>query len=210
LNKDGLETTLETEYKAKPPNGEWDAKVEVKCGGYELGPVKGWSELQVDFSKSFDKESKKLANSQELTFSQSLNHTDYFFGMKVVSDVPKVNVSCASAALLWKNGVYDFWARGSFIRKVLGAGATYRLDKQNTFSNEFIYDMKLDGKNTGIMGSPLFWRFGYTAKTANIVHEYRMMAANNHLGCTWKGVMPIDKSTKLTVNFQEELTSWMK
>lgn len=48
------------------------------------------------------------------------------------------------------------------MRKVLGAGATYRMDKTNTLSNEFIYDMKLDGKNVGIMGSPLFWRFGWT------------------------------------------------
>lgn len=44
-NKDGKEATLEVEYKRTPPNGEFDGKVELKCGGYELGPIKGWSEL---------------------------------------------------------------------------------------------------------------------------------------------------------------------
>ena len=36
---------MQIDYKRKPPNGEYDGKIEAKCGGYELGPLKGWSEV---------------------------------------------------------------------------------------------------------------------------------------------------------------------
>jgi len=58
-----------------------------------------------------------------------LNHTDFWFAARVITPVPKVAVSSATAALMWKNGAWDFWARGSFMRRVLGAGFTYRQDK---------------------------------------------------------------------------------
>jgi hypothetical protein len=29
---------------------KWEGKLENKCGGYEMGPLKGWSELQFDFA----------------------------------------------------------------------------------------------------------------------------------------------------------------
>ena len=45
MNKDGREVTMQVDFKAKPPNGESEGKVEAKCGGYELGPLKGWSEV---------------------------------------------------------------------------------------------------------------------------------------------------------------------
>lgn len=45
MNKDGFEATLETSHKRKPANSEYEGKVEIKAGGYELGPVKGWSEV---------------------------------------------------------------------------------------------------------------------------------------------------------------------
>lgn len=44
LNKDGLEGGLELKYKQTPGSG-YEAKIEGKAGGYELGPIKGFSEL---------------------------------------------------------------------------------------------------------------------------------------------------------------------
>jgi hypothetical protein len=83
-----------------------------------------------------------------------------------MTDVPKVNVSSATAAFLWKNGAWDFWARGSAIRRVLGAGLTYRADKNLSHSTELIYDLNANTK--GIMGMPLFWRYGFGLKTKNV------------------------------------------
>jgi len=36
---------MQVDFKGKPPNGEYDGKFETKCGGYEMGPLKGWSEV---------------------------------------------------------------------------------------------------------------------------------------------------------------------
>jgi len=127
----------------------------------------------------------------------------------MITDVPKTKLHCASAALLWKNGDFDYWARGSLLRKVLGAGATYRMNKNTVVTNELIYDMKPDGKNKGMFGTNLFWRYGSTHKLGNISQEYRMMGANKQWDLTWKVIFPVDKNTKLTLNAQEEVLSWM-
>lgn len=37
--------SVQGEYKRTPPNGAWDGKVEIKCGGHEVGPLKGWAEV---------------------------------------------------------------------------------------------------------------------------------------------------------------------
>jgi hypothetical protein len=61
--KDGKEVTFETEFKRQPIAGTWSGKFENKCGGYPLGPMHGWSELQFDF------EGKGKDVETEMTFS---------------------------------------------------------------------------------------------------------------------------------------------
>jgi hypothetical protein len=63
---------------------------------------------------------------------------------------------------MYTNGPWDLWARGSFVRKAFGAGMTWRQQDKLTHSTELIYDMKPDGKNKGLFGTPLFWRYGMT------------------------------------------------
>ena len=41
----GTDASLEGEFKSIPKDGEWESKGEIKFGGYELGPLKGWSEV---------------------------------------------------------------------------------------------------------------------------------------------------------------------
>jgi hypothetical protein len=41
----GHEVTFQTELKSGGNNGTFEGKVENKCGGYEMGPLRGWSEL---------------------------------------------------------------------------------------------------------------------------------------------------------------------
>jgi hypothetical protein len=119
--QDGKEVTFESEYKRTPTSGAFTGKLENKCGGYPLGPMKGWSQLQFDFAGNGTN-----LDSTEMTFSQTLNHSDFWLGCNFVTPIPKPALSTAAASLLWKNGAWDFWARGSFMRKVFGSGLTYR------------------------------------------------------------------------------------
>lgn len=48
LNKDGLHSSLEVEAKCTPVKGDWEGKVEFKVGGYELGPIKSWTEVSIN------------------------------------------------------------------------------------------------------------------------------------------------------------------
>jgi len=127
--------------------------------------------------------------------------------MKFASPVPKFALDSAAAGLMWKNGAYDFWGRGSFMRKVFGAGCTYRMQDNLTFSNELLFDMK-DGKGNGIMGSPMFWKFGATHKSSNVTIEHRLAAANKALMYSSKSSFPIDQNTKFTLSIQEDIPSW--
>lgn len=109
-------------------------------------------------------------------------------------------------SLLYKNGDWDFWARGSMIRKIFGVGSTYRMNKDTTISNELLYDVKGDDKMKGIMGSPLFWRYGATHKFGNGLNfEARMMASNNSLWANMKSSTNFDKNTKFTLNWIQDI-----
>jgi len=78
FHKDGKEVTFEAEVKRAPTGGSWEGKLENKCGGYPMGSIKGWSELQLDFSKKGEGDVET-----ELTFSQSLNHTDFWLAGRI-------------------------------------------------------------------------------------------------------------------------------
>ena len=45
FNKDGMHASVEVEAKCVPTKPDWEAKVEAKIGGYEVGGVEGWTEV---------------------------------------------------------------------------------------------------------------------------------------------------------------------
>jgi len=147
-----------------------------------MGSIKGWSELQLDFAQNTNKETKQYDPvSTDLTFSQTLNHSDFWFGTKIVAGVPKGNVDMCAMSLLWKNGAWDFWARGGIIRKAFGAGFTWRESSKRVHSSELIFDAKEDAKTKGIFGTPLFFRYGFGMKTQNISWDARMFCNNDSI-----------------------------
>lgn len=91
-----------------------------------------------------------------------------------MSPLPKPSLSSAAATLLWTNGPWDLWARGSFVRKAFGSGLTWRQDSNLTHSTELIYDLKPEGKNAGLFNTPLFWRYGLSLKSSNLAYDLRM------------------------------------
>ena len=47
LNKDGIDSELEVEAKCIPAKEDWEAKAEFKIGGFELGPIKPFTEVSI-------------------------------------------------------------------------------------------------------------------------------------------------------------------
>ena len=45
FNKDGMHTSIELEGKSTPAKNAWEGKVELKTGGFELGPMTPWVEV---------------------------------------------------------------------------------------------------------------------------------------------------------------------
>ena len=48
-NQDGMNSSVEMEAKCTPQKNAWEAKAEFKCGGFELGPIKPWTEVSDQF-----------------------------------------------------------------------------------------------------------------------------------------------------------------
>lgn len=77
-----------------------------------------------------------------------------------------------------------------------------------THSSELVYDMKPDGKNKGLFGTPLFLRYGFGIKSNGMAYDARFQAANGTIIQSHKTVAPIDSKTKLTITAQEDMFAW--
>jgi hypothetical protein len=109
LNKD-MHFSAEVESKIVPAKSEWEAKLEVKAGGMEVGPMRPWTELQFDTNQ---------AKEHTLTFSQNLQMDDFHVGYNLVGDVNNSSLSKAWAQLAWRNsGFGDIYMRANKARFV--------------------------------------------------------------------------------------------
>jgi hypothetical protein len=81
LNKDGNEGTLEVEVKCIPAKNAWEGKAEFKIGGFGAGPLKSYTEFQVD---SNDKQEHVATFSQNCLFDGG-----YHAAVKVEADAGK-------------------------------------------------------------------------------------------------------------------------
>lgn len=65
--------------------------------------------------------------SHSVTFSQVLNHSDFWFSGSVSASFnAKPELDSAGVGLLWKNGAWDMWTRANILAKAYGAGFTWR------------------------------------------------------------------------------------
>jgi hypothetical protein len=173
----GHDLSFEGEFKSIPKDAEWESKVEAKCGGYELGPLKGWSELQLDVNNKKG-DDNKLAIEPLVTFSQTLNSGDLWFGTKVEA-TKEAKLEGAYALLKYQSGDSAAWLRASILRKFLCAGFSHRVNDKMNLSSEFNYDMVSGGKVKGIAGTPLFWRYGADFTFADKTQLTTQLAAAN-------------------------------
>ena len=47
MNKDGIDSRIEMEAKSTPAKEDWEANAELRIGGFELGPIKPYSEVSI-------------------------------------------------------------------------------------------------------------------------------------------------------------------
>jgi len=81
LNKDGMHSIVKGDVKYIPAAENWEGKLEFKVGGYEIGPITPWSELQLDTNK---------AKNHMVTYSQNLlMEKNFNLAWKLVGDVNK-------------------------------------------------------------------------------------------------------------------------
>jgi hypothetical protein len=77
MNKNGQHASISFEGKCDPIKSKWEAKGEFKLGGFKLGPINSWNELQ------FDTDNK---NQHTLQLSQNLNYQNYHVAWKTILD----------------------------------------------------------------------------------------------------------------------------
>jgi hypothetical protein len=94
INKDGVHASVNLEGNCAPLKSEWGAKAEFKLGGFKVGPISPWNEVQLDTDQS-----KKLL----LTLSQNLIYKEYNVAWKAVLDANAQKLNEAYGLLALKN-----------------------------------------------------------------------------------------------------------
>ena len=140
LNKDGVESQLEVEVKCVPAKAAWEGKAEFKVGGFGAGPLKSFTEFQVD---SNDKQEHVATFSQNCLFDGG-----YHAAVKVVADVGKtkavseVDTIFAATGQTWG----DAWVRGCVTKQFWGLGYSTVTDGNAHHSLEAQYDASKGAK----------------------------------------------------------------
>jgi len=70
LNKDGQKVELGIEAKCQPIPNTWSGELQLKAGGFELGPIKPWTTLK--FATN-DKLAHTLEYTQNLVYDKDFN-----------------------------------------------------------------------------------------------------------------------------------------
>lgn len=195
LNKDGMHCQLEVEGKYMPAKSDCSGKAEFKIGGFEIGPLKPWTEIQFDTNKSLN---------HELTFSQNLNMDDYNVAYKAITDMK--TLTSAYGAFAVKNKTGDFFIRANLLNKFVGVGCHVSPKSTLHHANELQYDFS--GKNKGIAGSSVFYRFGGVYHLPNKTKLTTQISASKKWMWTNKWEVPVTSNIKATVTDQTDVAAY--
>lgn len=203
LNKDGMEAQLEVECKCIPNTAGWEGKAEFKVGGFGAGPVKAYTELQMD---SNDKKEHVATFSQNLSFDGG-----YQTAVKVEADVGKtsgvknVNAILAATGQSWGSA----WAGANITSKWYYAGFATNNGPNQHYVAQANYDGSKGAKN-GVFGMPLHLRAGSVFHLEN----NSKLHIQESIGQEWlvksKWEVPVDKTWKFTFSEKMDLYKMMK
>ena len=203
LNQDGNEAQLEVEVKCVPAKSQWEGKAEFKIGGFGAGPLKSFTEIQVD---SNDKQEHVATFSQNCLFDGG-----YHAAVKVAADAGKtkgikdIDAIVASTGQSWG----DAWVRGYVTKNFWGLGYSTANEGNAHHSLEAQYDAS-KGAKKGLFGQPMYLRTGSCFHLDN----KSKLSVYGSFGETWcarsKWEVPVDKTWKVTVNDKMDLLKFMK
>lgn len=195
LNKDGMHGQVEVKAKCLPATNGWEGSAEVKVGGFELGPIKPYTQLE------FGTNNKK---EHSITYGQNLVYDGNFHcAWKLHHDLKALTEAYGLLAL--KNTPYGhFYFRSNCLNRFVGLGCAYKVGEHGHHATEIQYDFK-DAKAAGMFDMPLFWRFGGVYNTQNGMKG----SLSAYFGKKWmvqqKWEVPFSKSTKVTFQDQGDI-----
>jgi hypothetical protein len=194
LNEDGRHASASFEGTCTPQKNQWTGKAEFKLGGFKLGPLGQWMEMQFDTNHS---------QRHLLTLSHNTIFENYHVAWKAVTDINAQTLDQAYGILAMKNENGDFYMRSNCLNRLVSLGAFFALGKNAHHVYEAQYDFY--GKNTGMFGLPLFLRWGghyhleNGTKITSRLFLGKQWLFTNHID------VPILKQLKLTVSEQADL-----
>lgn len=198
LNKDGVDFSVEVEGKYTPAKNDYSGKTEFKLGGFKLGPVTPYSELQLDFAKGQAK--------PDVTVSNVFTMDEYNLGVKaVLKDFKTVDEAYLVAAV--KNSTGHFYLRSNVLTRFMGLGCNVSPKDYFHHSFELQYDAAASPSKSGIYGLPLFFRFGGLYHLDNKVKLTAQLNAGKGLIMTNKIEVPVSKEIKATLTDQIDLAN---
>ena len=194
LNTDGKHASVEVEGDYVYGKNEWEGKAEFKLGGFKLGPISPWNEVQ--FNTNHKQE-------HQLTLSQNLIYEQYHAAWRTLLDVNGKKMTDAYGILALKNSSGDFYLRSNCLQRLVSLGWFTKWCDNGFHCYEVQYDFK--GANRGIMDLPLFARFGWHYHLNNGSTLSSQLFAGNKWWWTSKWDLPITKQIKVTVQDQADV-----
>ena len=203
LNKDGVESQLEVEVKCIPAKAGWEGKAEFKVGGFGAGPLKSFTEFQVD---SNDKQDHTATFSQNCLFDGGYNAA-----VKVVADMGKkkgvqsVDTILAATGQSWG----DAWVRGNVTNQFFGLGYSTLTEGNAHHSFEAQYDAS-KGAKKGLFNMPMYLR---TGSCFHLDNKSKLSVYGDFCDkqiVKSKLEIPVDKQFKVTISEKMDVLDFVK
>lgn len=189
LNKNGQSVEFDIEAKYNPAKNAYSGEIEVKAGGFDMGPIKPWSTLKFSTNDKGD---------HEVNYSQNLAYEKDFHAAWDLNLNKDMALSSAFGylAMVGPNG--NYYLRSNLLNPFVGAGTWF---KNGVGKHHFELQYDTTGKNMGMFGQPAFLRYGLKTNFKGV---------KVHLNSTWgetvsvkeKWTMPINKNLNLSVILQ--------
>ena len=123
-------------------------------------------------------------------------------------DIPNQKLSEAYGILALKNDKGDFYMRSNCLNRLVGLGCFYAVGARAHHAAELQYDFF--GKNKGINGLPLFFRWGGHYHLQNGAKLSSQLFCGSKWMVTHKLEVPLGKQTKVTVTDQADFLAAIK
>ena len=189
INGDGMDGSFQVEAKCAPAKNAWEAKAEFKVGGFELGPIKPWTEIEVETNEAKE---HKVSLAQNYCYEGNAH-----VAWKSVVDVKSKTLSECYGLLSYNHNNHgSMWFRSNCMKNFVGLGVHDKINEDLDVAAEAQWDFKKSRK--GMFGQPLFLRMGATHKGLMNVSSNYMFNISDQLVFTMKHKLALTETTSAT------------